>query len=336
MVAHLAEGHLQLPTLDEPPDDLQRVLRRLGAQQRLWVEALERVAQQHPADRHRRHPGMPPDGGAGVDLHGPVSLAVPAGHGHAPPWRLLVGQHRREGRQARPLGPRPTDRGWLARRGRRVEGGIEAQPGAAGHASAEEGGQELERGEAAVGHEDQRPLWHPAAGLQDQLPGPAGQLLMAPAMLAAVPPRGGECGQERQGPGPPGPGDRDQPHQAEPSQATGLDEVAVWRAHRVAVDALGGAALAAPALDGVGEAEDHRAARGEGVEQQPQQQTGCQPPTPGGAVEHAMVVDEAPLPGEPGDPQQAGHRALPGRQDGADQQHLGMPPTPLEGQRREA
>src|SRR5215207_7704322 len=24
MVAHLAEGHLQLPTLDEPPDDLQR------------------------------------------------------------------------------------------------------------------------------------------------------------------------------------------------------------------------------------------------------------------------------------------------------------------------
>src|SRR3954466_9124040 len=42
-----------------------------------------------------------------------------------------------------------------------------------------------------------------------------------------------------------------------------------------------------------------------------------------------MVVGEPPLPSEPGDPQEAGHRALAGRQDGTDQQQLGVAPRPL-------
>src|SRR4051794_41697834 len=42
-----------------------------------------------------------------------------------------------------------------------------------------------------------------------------------------------------------------------------------------------------------------------------------------------MVVGEPPLPAEPGDPQDAGHRALAGRQDGTDQQQLGVAPRPL-------
>src|SRR3712207_4902715 len=74
---------------------------------------------------------------------------------------------------------------------------------------------------------------------------------MAPAVLAAVPLRGRQGGQERQRPDPPGPGDRDQHHQAEPAQAAGLDEVALRRAHGVAVDAFGADPLAAPALDRV-------------------------------------------------------------------------------------
>ena len=49
-----------------------------------------------------------------------------------------------------------------------------------------------------------------------------------------------------------------------------------------------------------------------------------------------MVVGEPPLPAEPRDPQEAGHRALARRQDGADQQHLGMAPgSLLQEQRRE-
>src|SRR3954447_10578874 len=42
-----------------------------------------------------------------------------------------------------------------------------------------------------------------------------------------------------------------------------------------------------------------------------------------------MVVGEPPLPSEPGDPQEAGHRALARRQDGTDQQQLGVAPRPL-------
>src|SRR3712207_8509348 len=62
---------------------------------------------------------------------------------------------------------------------------------------------------------------------------------MAPAVLAAVPLRGRQGGQERERPDPTGPGDRNQQHQAEPAQAAGLDEVALRGAHRITVDAFG-------------------------------------------------------------------------------------------------
>src|SRR4051812_3082384 len=42
-----------------------------------------------------------------------------------------------------------------------------------------------------------------------------------------------------------------------------------------------------------------------------------------------MGVGEPPLPAEPGDPQEAGHRALARRQDGTDKQQLGVAPRPL-------
>ena len=46
-----------------------------------------------------------------------------------------------------------------------------------------------------------------------------------------------------------------------------------------------------------------------------------------GAVEHAVVVHEAPLARQTGDPQHAGHRAPARCQDGAGQQHFGVPPA---------
>jgi hypothetical protein len=42
-----------------------------------------------------------------------------------------------------------------------------------------------------------------------------------------------------------------------------------------------------------------------------------------------MVVGEPSLAAEAGDPQQAGHGALAGGEDGADQQQLGMAPRSL-------
>src|SRR3954451_12279222 len=57
---------------------------------------------------------------------------------------------------------------------------------------------------------------------------------------------------------------------------------------------------------------------------------------PDRAVEHAMVVDEAPLPAQPHDPQQARHGALARGQDRADQQHPSVVPgSLLQEQRRE-
>ena len=39
VVVDLAEGDFELPRLDEPVDDLQRLLRQVGAEQGLWIEA---------------------------------------------------------------------------------------------------------------------------------------------------------------------------------------------------------------------------------------------------------------------------------------------------------
>jgi hypothetical protein len=95
------------------------------------------------------------------------------------------------------------------------------------------------------------------------------------------------------------------------------------------VDAFGIDPPAAARLDRVVDAEHHRSGWCKGIEQQAEQDAGGCPRAPDHAVEHAMVVGEPPFPAEPGDPQGAGHGAPAGREDGADQQQLGMAPYPL-------
>jgi hypothetical protein len=51
---------------------------------------------------------------------------------------------------------------------------------------------------------------------------------------------------------------------------------------------------------------------------------------------YTVVVHEPPLPAKPGDPENAGHHAPARCQNGSEQQHFGMPPTPLLKDRREA
>src|SRR4051794_7414105 len=69
VVAGFSERDLYLPTLCEPAEDLQRLLRGVGTEQGLWVEAPAGVTQQHPTDRHHRQAAMAPEGGLGADLH---------------------------------------------------------------------------------------------------------------------------------------------------------------------------------------------------------------------------------------------------------------------------
>ena len=78
VVAHLAERGLHLPALDEPAQHLHGVLNQISAEQGLCVELAERVADQHPPDRHDGHPGMAPKGGGAADLDGALVPALPA------------------------------------------------------------------------------------------------------------------------------------------------------------------------------------------------------------------------------------------------------------------
>src|SRR3954447_14822515 len=109
--------------------------------------------------------------------------------------------------------------------------------------------------------------------------------------------------------------------------------MSIGRAHRIAVDALGCDALAAPTLDGVVETENDRTRRDKGMDQQAQQQVGALLATPASPAEHAMIIDEVALAAEATDAQDAGHGALAGGQDGADEQHLGMAPGAVAKQR---
>src|SRR5579884_1738094 len=61
-------GDLDLPAPDVPGEDLQRLARGVGAQQRLRIEPAQRIAQQNPADRYDRQPGVVPHGGGGAEL----------------------------------------------------------------------------------------------------------------------------------------------------------------------------------------------------------------------------------------------------------------------------
>ena len=149
-VARLTEGDLHLPTLDEPAHDLQRVAPRIGAQKGLRLEAVLRIARQHPADRHDRQAGMVPNGRGGAELHDPRTLAIPARHGGLHPACALVGQDDREVRPAGALDPRAPDRSGLAWRRRLVQGRVQPQAGDTAQPLAGERRPEIQGGEAAV------------------------------------------------------------------------------------------------------------------------------------------------------------------------------------------
>jgi hypothetical protein len=91
VVADLAEGHFDLPTPDVPGQDLQRLAGGIGAQQRLRIKATQGIAQQNPADRHDRQPGMAPHGGGGAELDEAIALAIPTRHAHALPPEPVEG-----------------------------------------------------------------------------------------------------------------------------------------------------------------------------------------------------------------------------------------------------
>src|ERR1700733_2596089 len=157
---------------------------------------------------------------------------------------------------------------------------------------AADSGQQLERREAAVGDEYQTAIWQPAFGLQDRLPSPRRQRLVALAIGFAPACRGRQDRQERQRPSPFGPGYRHRDHQRQPAQAAGLDEVALGGPNRVSIDAACADPCAPAALVGVVNADDHLAVRQQPLDYIEQQPPCDRLPIPACPAQYLMIATE--------------------------------------------
>lgn len=111
---------------------------------------------------------------------------------------------------------------------------------------------------ATISHHHQGSVGQPTTQLEDNLPGPVGEFLGPPALALVVALPGGQGGEHRQGPDPLHPGDEGQPHQTNPAQAAGFDQVAVAGVYRIPVDTPGANAPTPRALQGLVHAEDQR------------------------------------------------------------------------------
>src|SRR5271165_274595 len=77
MGTNFLKGNLQLPTRDEPLEDIDGSGIKIGAEESLWRYFVERIAHQQPADGHRGQTPTVPDSRAGGDLNNTVGAAIP-------------------------------------------------------------------------------------------------------------------------------------------------------------------------------------------------------------------------------------------------------------------
>ena len=141
-----------------------------------------------------------------------------------------------------------------------VELGVESQPGDEGY-GLNHGLTEVEQSQgsvAAVRDHHYATVWKPAAKLEYHLARPVGDLLMGFAYLEVVAFGGSESGQHRERPAPMRPGNVGEPHEAYPSQSTGLDQMGLAGTHSVSVDASGLDSPTPAPLDGLVYAEHKR------------------------------------------------------------------------------
>src|ERR1700681_1998086 len=77
MGAGFLEGDFDLPTAHEPGEDVARTCVEIGGEEGLRFEFAFGIANEQPADRHRRRAAAIPDGGAAGDFDDAVGSAVP-------------------------------------------------------------------------------------------------------------------------------------------------------------------------------------------------------------------------------------------------------------------
>src|SRR5689334_16235117 len=129
MSTDFLKRHLHLPTLDEEGHYLSRGQAQISRQQGLRAEFVLRVANQHPADRYRRHAGVIPDGGRRRDFYRPLRFPIPARDDHRGPGGGRVLQDLVQGGQALPFQTWSSHLAGGSLGSRVVERGIQAQAG---------------------------------------------------------------------------------------------------------------------------------------------------------------------------------------------------------------
>jgi hypothetical protein len=180
-----------------------------------------------------------------------------------------------------------------------------------------------QHGVAAVTQQHQGPVGQPAPQLEDNLSGPIGEFLgpTPPALVETL--QGSQGSEHRQGPDPLVPGDGSQPHQADPAQATGLDQMAGTGAYGITVDAPCANAPTPTAFQGLMDTEHQRALAGIQIAQQEKEETLAQfSGRPAGPVEHMMILGETPFLGQAQDPQSRRDGALAWGEDRPNQEQL--------------
>jgi hypothetical protein len=224
----LLPRHFQAPAEDTPLPALDGVPRPVRAQHGLGVKLPVRVAHRHRA----------PTGGGSM-------------------------QHVGQGRQALALQARATRLPGGLRQSGFVQGGIppHARAATAGLRQPTQPPPQGHDGDTVLGDQHQGALRRPAPHAQAHVPRPVRQLLGPRAALLMGARRGRKYGQARQGPPPLGPGHGDQPQQAQPAQPAGIDQMAVGRAHGIAVHPFGRALCSSALLQGI-VSPQHQGTRG--------------------------------------------------------------------------
>src|SRR5258708_36219739 len=90
MSAGFLEGDFDLPATDEPGEDIARTDVEIGSQEGLRFEFAFGIANEQPADRHRRRAAAIPDGGATGDFDEAVGSAGPEADAVAVPGGFWI------------------------------------------------------------------------------------------------------------------------------------------------------------------------------------------------------------------------------------------------------
>src|SRR3982074_541463 len=181
MSSNFCKCDLDLPATDEPAENVAGSSAEIGREEGLRVELAFWIADEKPADRHRRHAGTIPHGGAGGDFDKTIGSAVPETDAVALPRNFAILDDRRQLFQRFTLDRSPAA-AFALLRWKVEQVGIETQPRDDTDIVANRG-EEFDGCERAVTDQDNIAIGKPAMDLQGGLACPIKQRLGRPRLV---------------------------------------------------------------------------------------------------------------------------------------------------------